>query len=47
MKEKTNIKAVIMGSRRDDPYCERLERISPCNIDKGYSPLLRINPIVY
>lgn len=36
-----------MGSRRGDPYCDDLERISPSDSDKGYPAFLRINPIMY
>lgn len=35
-----------MGSRRTDPYCDKLERISGSDVDKGYPPFIRINPII-
>jgi len=35
-----------MGSRKTDPYCEHLEKITPSDVDKGYPPFFRINPII-
>lgn len=31
-----NLKAVIMGSRRTDPYCDKLEKITASDLNKGY-----------
>jgi FAD synthetase len=36
-----------MGSRRDDPYCENLGMASPSDVQKGYPPFTRINPIIF
>ncbi|EAS01661.1 phosphoadenosine phosphosulfate reductase family protein (macronuclear) [Tetrahymena thermophila SB210] len=41
-----SLQAVIMGQRRVDPYCEKLEKVSPSDTDKGYPPFYRINPII-
>lgn len=38
------LKAVIMGSRRTDPYCGDLEELQPT--DSGWPPLLRVSPIL-
>ncbi|XP_050071139.1 FAD synthase-like [Anopheles maculipalpis] len=38
------IKACIMGSRRSDPYCERLASFQ--ETDPGWTPLMRINPLL-
>lgn len=35
-----------MGSKKSDPYCQHLEKISPSDINKGYPPFFRINPII-
>jgi FAD synthetase len=43
--KRTNIKAVMMGTRSTDPYAEKLEKITMTT--KDYPPLLRINPILY
>lgn len=36
--ENHSLKAVIMGSRRTDPYCDRLDKITASDVDKGTSP---------
>lgn len=38
------LKACIMGSRRTDPYCEKLESFQ--KTDPGWVELMRINPIL-
>lgn len=38
------LKAVFMGSRRTDPYCENLKELQ--QTDPGWPPLLRVNPIL-
>ena len=40
------MKSVIMGSKKTDPYCSHLTNLTPSNINKGYPPFLRINPII-
>ena len=42
--EKNNLKATIMGTRRDDPHGKFLDKISVT--DGNYPSLLRINPIL-
>uniref|UniRef100_T1PG80 FAD synthase n=1 Tax=Musca domestica TaxID=7370 RepID=T1PG80_MUSDO len=42
--ERPHIKAVFMGCRRTDPYCENLKTMQPT--DAGWPPLMRINPIL-
>uniref|UniRef100_A0A182NQI2 FAD synthase n=1 Tax=Anopheles dirus TaxID=7168 RepID=A0A182NQI2_9DIPT len=42
--EDRHIKACIMGSRRTDPYCERLVAFQ--ETDPGWPKLMRINPLL-
>jgi hypothetical protein len=35
-----------MGSKNTDPRNENLTEFSPSDIDKGFPPFMRINPIV-
>ncbi|XP_052867042.1 FAD synthase-like [Anopheles cruzii] len=42
--EDRQIKACIMGSRKTDPYCERLEPFK--ETDEGWPKLMRINPLL-
>uniref|UniRef100_A0A1I8PUZ6 FAD synthase n=1 Tax=Stomoxys calcitrans TaxID=35570 RepID=A0A1I8PUZ6_STOCA len=42
--ERPHIKAVFMGCRRTDPYCQNLKVMQPT--DAGWPPLMRINPIL-
>lgn len=37
---------VVMGSRRDDPYCGALSQCSPSDVSKGYPAFDRLNPII-
>ena len=34
--EKNSLKAIIMGSRKDDPNCSKLNTFTPSDIDKGF-----------
>jgi FAD synthetase len=54
MRENKSLKAVLMGTRKNDPHTglikfkswlENMEIISTS--DKNYPPILRINPILY
>ncbi|XP_030381574.1 FAD synthase isoform X2 [Scaptodrosophila lebanonensis] len=38
------IKAVFVGSRNTDPYCEHLEPMSPT--DNGWPAMMRLNPLL-
>lgn len=38
------LKACIMGSRRTDPYCEKLDSFQ--KTDPGWVDLMRVNPIL-
>ncbi|KRX01185.1 hypothetical protein PPERSA_03689 [Pseudocohnilembus persalinus] len=40
------LKSVIMGNRKNDPYCEKMEKLDPSDYDKGYPAFMRINPII-
>lgn len=42
--ENKNLKSVIMGCRRTDPYCQNLESMQPT--DRTWPPLMRINPLL-
>lgn len=41
------LKFIIMGSRITDPYCDKLERLSISDIDKGWPAFTRILPILH
>ena len=36
----------MMGSRKDDPYCDKLTLESPTDTDKGFPAFLRLLPII-
>ena len=42
--EHPSVKAVIMGTRRTDPYSSNYKEFSPT--DKDWPPLMRVNPIL-
>ncbi|XP_050087737.1 FAD synthase-like [Anopheles aquasalis] len=42
--EDSQLRACIMGSRKTDPYCERLEPFK--ETDPGWPKLMRINPLL-
>ncbi|KHN97633.1 Rossmann-like alpha/beta/alpha sandwich fold protein [Metarhizium album ARSEF 1941] len=42
--EKPAVKAIFMGSRRTDPFCEFLSEFSPT--DNGWPEFMRVNPIL-
>ena len=44
LKERPKIKAVLMGTRKTDPYSKNLEAFSPT--DEGWPTFMRINPIL-
>jgi len=44
LKERPKIKAVLMGTRKSDPYSKNLEAFSPT--DEGWPTFMRINPIL-
>lgn len=44
--EKDNIKAIIMGTRRTDPYSLNLSSFAMSDVGKGWAPFMRINPIL-
>lgn len=37
---------MIMGTRKTDPNANELEKINTSDVNKGYPPILRINPII-
>eukprot|EP01132_Coremiostelium_polycephalum_P003163 gene3163-3961_t len=41
---KHNIKAIFVGIRHTDPYCQHLKPFSPT--DPGWPPFIRVNPIL-
>ncbi|ORZ30080.1 hypothetical protein BCR44DRAFT_110298, partial [Catenaria anguillulae PL171] len=41
-----SIHAVAVGTRRTDPWCQHLQPFSPCDVDKGWPDLMRVNPIL-
>lgn len=41
-----HIRAVCVGSRSTDPYCGHLTPQHPCDVDQGWPPLMRINPLL-
>lgn len=45
VKEK-DLKAVIMGSRRTDPYCGNLTYMSKSSVEDGWPDFMRVNPII-
>jgi len=43
----SNTKAVFVGSRKTDPYCENLIDFSPTDSDKGWAPFMRVNALLH
>ncbi|KAI9184670.1 3'-phosphoadenosine 5'-phosphosulfate sulfotransferase [Blastocladiella emersonii ATCC 22665] len=39
-------RAVCVGTRRTDPWCAHLAAFQPCDVDKGWPDLVRVNPIL-
>jgi len=46
LQEKYPVKAILLGTRTNDPYCENLSHFSPTDIDKGWPAVMRVNPII-
>lgn len=44
LKDNTQLKACILGSRRTDPYCEHLNSFQPT--DHGWPQLMRVSPLL-
>lgn len=40
------VKAVVMGSRRTDPYCGLLSYVSKSSTEDGWPSFMRVNPII-
>lgn len=41
-----NLKAIIMGSRRTDPYCGNLQYFSKSSVEDGWPEFTRVSPIL-
>jgi len=46
IQSKYPIRAILLGTRKNDPYCENLSAFSPTDTEKGWAPLMRVNPII-
>ncbi|KAF4120147.1 FAD synthetase [Geosmithia morbida] len=44
LSEKTDVKAIFLGTRRSDPHCDALGHFSPT--DAGWPQFMRVNPII-
>jgi len=45
-KSHTNIKAIMMGTRRTDPYAQHLQTFAHCDVDQGWPNITRVNPML-
>jgi len=41
------VRAIYIGTRSTDPYCEHLTPFTPTDVDQGWPALMRINPILH
>ena len=44
LRDRENVKAIFMGTRRTDPHCEFLTHFNPT--DKDWPQFMRVNPVI-
>lgn len=44
LQDRKDVKAIFMGTRRTDPFCENLQHFSPT--DHGWPQFMRVNPMI-
>ncbi|CEJ90829.1 hypothetical protein VHEMI06583 [[Torrubiella] hemipterigena] len=44
LQDRSDVKAIFMGTRRTDPFCENLQHFSPT--DHGWPQFMRVNPMI-